>query len=425
MMALRDHWIELTLLVPFAICVWGLRKRPRVAVFLWALALVLVPVWVAVHVGELLLSASVVASATLLFVTIGRETYARPMDVAIALFLILIVLSTAVGTGRWQEVFEFVMGPLTAYLVGRTITNVVNTDFLYKLFGFLFVAVSVLAIIESITGINAFLGWGPENSLDSWSTQQSRGGETRPEVAFGHSIALGASLAMTVPLVWAARWPAWWRALALILIFSAAVLSLSRIGMATSLLALIVMAVFSKHRLSIPHALIVLAIIVPVMAAVLGSIQDVFERAGSEATSSSEYRASLRRLIPSIRWLGVAESEYYRADGRRYFGAFSSIDSQLLFTGLLYGIIPLAILVIPLVLSVFVVLQGRASAPLIAVVCQIPALLNVALITQYGTYFWFLVGLAATVPIAQSKQDLWVQAPRVHRIIGATDAPIS
>jgi hypothetical protein len=37
---------------------------------------------------------------------------------------------------------------------------------------------------------------------------------------------------------------------------------------------------------------------------------------------------------------------------------------------------------------------GRATAPTVAVVAQIPALATVALITQYSTLLWFVAGLA-------------------------------
>jgi hypothetical protein len=38
--------------------------------------------------------------------------------------------------------------------------------------------------------------------------------------------------------------------------------------------------------------------------------------------------------------------------------------------------------------------SGRATAPTVALVAQIPAFATVALITQYSTFTWFVAGLA-------------------------------
>jgi hypothetical protein len=44
--------------------------------------------------------------------------------------------------------------------------------------------------------------------------------------------------------------------------------------------------------------------------------------------------------------------------------------------------------------AIWWLISGRATAPVVAVVAQIPAFATVALITQYSTLTWFVAGLA-------------------------------
>jgi hypothetical protein len=57
-----------------------------------------------------------------------------------------------------------------------------------------------------------------------------------------------------------------------------------------------------------------------------------------------------------------------------------------------------------LLLAAVVVIAGRASPGLIAIVGQAPALTSVALITQYNIYFWFIAGLGVAA-LAQYNQE--------------------
>ena len=66
----------------------------------------------------------------------------------------------------------------------------------------IFTIVAVLAILEFVTGTNLFITYLPNTTslFDIWGTLQPRGGVIRAEGAFGHSIALGASLGIAVSL---------------------------------------------------------------------------------------------------------------------------------------------------------------------------------------------------------------------------------
>ena len=97
-----------------------------------------------------------------------------------------------------------------------------------------------------------------------------------------------------------------------------------------------------------------------------------------------------------MRALGIATSWTVLPSGETYYGSFQSIDSELVLTGLRFGIVPLVVLVAAIVACVLSLLRGRATPAAVAIAAQIPAFAAVALITQYGYLVWFLGGLAVT-----------------------------
>ena len=97
-----------------------------------------------------------------------------------------------------------------------------------------------------------------------------------------------------------------------------------------------------------------------------------------------------------MRALGITTSWTVLPTGETYYGSFQSIDSELVLTGLRFGILPLLALVVAIVACVLGLLRGRATPAAVAVAAQIPAFATVALITQYGYLAWFLAGVAVT-----------------------------
>ena len=118
--------------------------------------------------------------------------------------------------------------------------------------------------------------------------------------------------------------------------------------------------------------------------------------AGEEAGGSAEYRSDLGVLIGETRALGITTSWTVLPTGETYYGSFQSIDSELVLTGLRFGILPLLVLVVAVVTCVLGLLRGRATPAAVAVAAQVPAFATVALITQYGYLAWFLAGVAVT-----------------------------
>jgi hypothetical protein len=121
-------------------------------------------------------------------------------------------------------------------------------------------------------------------------------------------------------------------------------------------------------------------------------------------------------LVPYFRVFGVSDALEISATGRVYFAGFRSIDSQLVLFGLSYGWITLGFVVLMLALAVIQTLRGRAQAPTIAIVAQIPALATVALITQYHIFFWFVAGLAVAAEAIAPRPSTIGPVPRARSV---------
>ena len=138
-----------------------------------------------------------------------------------------------------------------------------------------------------------------------------------------------------------------------------------------------------------------------------------FAAAGSEQSRSAEYRLHLTSLIGRIDLIGLSGAAQRLSDGRLAFGAFKSIDSELILLGLTYGGVALGLTVVLLAVACIAVLLGRATAPTIAIAAQIPSLATVALITQYSAFVWFVAGLAVATQVRAMTPDRDAPGPDV------------
>jgi len=106
-----------------------------------------------------------------------------------------------------------------------------------------------------------------------------------------------------------------------------------------------------------------------------------------------------------MRPLGITDGWTVLPSGETYYGSFQSIDSELVLTGLRFGLLPLLVLVAAILVCVVSLLRGRATPASVAVAAQVPAFATVALITQYGFLVWFVAGLAVTAYQAEEPSD--------------------
>ena len=393
-----------------------LRRSPRMVLAAWLASVCLVPVWVVVRVGPFSLEPQwVVAMGCLAaLVPLGarvRDRFTVP-DLLMVVLVVAVLLGVVVGYWSLDTVYRAMLSWVVAYLLGRLLWRRLDLVLIYRGVAVAFVVVAVLALAEAATGIDVFVHLPGSASLRAaWAPIQVRGGVPRAEAAFGHSIALGCSLATAVPITLAARLRPAVTVAAVGLMSAAAAVTFSRIGMVTLGLGLVLTLVFLPTGLS-RRLRISLAVAVGLLAvAVLPYVSRVFGAAGDEATNSAAYRGDLLGLLGDARWLGLSGAAYQAPDGRDYFGTFRSIDNALLLLALNTGLIPLLCAVLALAAAAVAVLSRRGTAPTIALVAQVPAFATVALITQYATWVWFIAGLAVAAQVAATP----VVVDRVRR----------
>jgi hypothetical protein len=380
-----------------------LQRSAKFAVGIWIVVLCFVPIWLGIGLGfngNYYLPPTTAAALLVIIALFPVRSFRFSLIDALVLLLVVVGLSSLLTTSpsiALGFVFTLATYFVAGYILGRIAPARVDIRWIYSAIGVAFTVVAVLALIEFALKWNPFVLLPANNSMFSvWGTLQERGGSLRAEGAFGHSIALGSSLALAIPLTLASRFRLWVRACMVLLMLLATIVTFSRVGMLAALLGLIISIVFmrdaltSRLRTALASTLVALSIILfPVVAA-------VFNDAGTEASDSVAYRGDLLSLIGSMNIVGVASSARREATGDVYFGNFRSIDSQLILTGLSSGLLALALIVLTLAVAIVLVLRGRASAATIAIVAQIPALATVALITQYSIFVWFVIGLAAS-----------------------------
>ncbi|GAA1440807.1 hypothetical protein [Leifsonia poae] len=385
-----------------------LRRSPKLAVAVWIVVLCFVPVWVGLGIGfngNYYLPAASAAALLIIVALLPIHSFRFSLLDGLVLMLVVFGLTSLLAESPTIAIgfaFSLVTYFIIGYVLGRLAPLRVDPSWIYGAIAIAFSVVSVFVVIEFFAGWNPFVLIRVNNSMFSiWGTLQERGGILRAEGAFGHSIALGSSLAIAIPLTLAARFPLLLRGAMVLLMLFATVLTFSRVGMIGALLGLVLSIVFMRDAISRRSRIILTTCIAIVSAVLFPLVTTVFDDAGAEAAGSAAYRSDLLSLLGSMNIVGVADSARRDSTGQVYFGNFRSIDSQLILTGLSSGLIALGMIVVALAVGIVLVVIRRATPATIAVVAQIPALATVALITQYSVFLWFAVGLAASTQLAQ------------------------
>ncbi len=372
-----------------------MRARPKVAVVLWFLVVCFVPTWIEAKVVVLVPPTTLAAVTILVALTPVLRGRLTVVDGAVGMLFVACLLPSVIGVGSAASLFAVLMRWMVPFLLGRLIVGKVSSDWIYRCAGVLFSGVAVLAIAEFVTKVNPFVSLRTDNvDYRTWSPLQERGGLQRVEGAFGHSIALGASMALVLPLILASTFRARIKVAMVSVILVAEVLTFSRIGIVCSVLALVLFVGFSKRGLTVRERRLAIGALVVGAVAAGPLLLANFQRAGSEASLSAGYRAQLTDLLADINIIGLASNQHRTPTGDIYFGGFQSIDNALILIGLTYGYLALVLAVLLLAALGVTVLRRRGNPPMIALAAQIPAVATVALITQYEMFLWFVVGLA-------------------------------
>jgi len=380
------------------------RASPRLTTVVWTITLFLVPVWVGVSVGFFWSALTAVTLVALL--TNISDIRLNSLDLVMAVFALMVVVLFAVKAATLSATVIALLEWVLPYIWGRMVLARVKRSFLTRTIATVAVVAAVLALIEFATGSNLFVTFAAMNNevYASWRGLQVRADRLRVEGAWGHSIALGAGLAMSSAFVVAARWPVVVRVAALVVIAAASVATISRIGMLT-LGFTVVLSVLLLPGLERAMRWSVAAITVLAALIIIPFVGQIFVEAGDEAGGSAAYRSSLLSLVPQIQLFGSAGDWSGLTVGGEYLGSYAkSVDNAFLVFALRFGWVPsLLLLAVLVVVALSILRPGKASPPAIAVAAQLPAIFAVALITQAGSFLWFLTGLG--VAWLQSDRD--------------------
>lgn len=392
------------------------RRDARWAMALWTVVLFFTPVYLSFSVQGITLT---VLDAVMIVAFAATAPSARlrwsVIDTLVAGAFVCILVGLMFGAVPGHVQYAM-LSWLLPYAWGRVVVSRVGIDWVASCVGVAATAAALLAIIEFLTDTNLFvLLPGVDGAM--WTGLQYRGGLLRAEGAFGHSISLGSSLAMSAAFLLATRWRVTWKAIAFAVVATGTVMTFSRIGLVGIVLVAAFSVLFLGRYIRSTHRAAIFTVTTIALLTALPMVTNVFDDAGEEAAGSAEYRADLIPLIGKMAWIGASPAREVSAYGVDYYAGYRSIDSALILTGLRHGLVPLLIFVVALVVCAWVVFTGRGSPAAVAVLSQVPALATVALITQYANFFWFVAGVAVASYRLEQRRPMQRQQheKRAHR----------
>ena len=375
--------------------------RPRLALTVWMLSLVMVPIWIGVDFFATVPAHCIVALIAVA-ATLSREpSRFVKFDAYITLLLAVSLAAVLLGDASPGLWIQMVVRWGVPYLAARVLISATGIRFAINLIAVLFGLVGALAALEFFLVWHPFVEWNNGSSEYAiWHIIQIRDGGDRSEWAFGHSIALGGSLALSIPFVVHSSYN-WLTKIALAVAIGGGItVTASRSALAAAVLTAGICFVYvAKTRITRIAAFALSSIGVLMTTTFFGSQLQTWARATSdEERWSFDHRFFLySTYLPKIE---LFERSSASSIGRH--GA-SSIDSTIVRIGLEFGWIVLILALMPLVLCTVRVVIGRGSIAEIAIVGQIPLILTVALITQYESLIFFVAGVAVQMIIERSR----------------------
>lgn len=397
--------LETCAVIGLVLSVFVVRWKPELGFLGWVLTICFVPIWIGVEVRTFFSAITVATIVVVAGLMRFRRFRLNLFDWFMVILIGVSIVSNGLGYASLPANFAFAVW-VCAYVLGRMVLSRVSPAWICRVVSVAFTVVAILAIAEFFTGVNLFVLLPMNNSLyEIWGPLQSRGGVLRVEGAFGHSIALGTCLAMAIPFTFSSDFRPGVRVVMIGCMLVAASLTFSRTGIICTILALLISVLRTRNSLSAKTKIYATVGLGVVVASAFPFIGAVFESAGAEATGSANYRGDLLSLITDMRWIGISPSFTVSPNGEATFGDFRSIDNALVLLGLTYGLLPLLLMIGLLLVAVFAVVSGRGEPATVSVVAAIPALVTVALLTQYEVFFWFMVGLAGASQVLRRETD--------------------
>ncbi|MDR3662947.1 MAG: hypothetical protein P4L86_21605 [Mycobacterium sp.] len=356
----------------------------------------MVPVWISLHfIATTPIYCIVAVIIIIVAVTVGghRIEFTAFDAYLVAILGVASLAIDEINQGVWAEMAIRWVIP---YFAIRILAAAAGLQFTINAISVFLAVVGVLAVIEFFFFWHPFVNWSVDwNSkspeFETWHLIQSRGGTDRSTWAFGHSIALGGSLVLSIPFIARTSFRNPWKVLMLVAVGGGIFTTESRGALlAAALTGCLTIAYLAKQ----PAARTIAVLVAAATTFLVGpKIMPVIEEwaAGSSAEEqvSATFRSYLyETYLPEIRWFGRCP-DFFPGNT-----SLDSVDSAVLYLGVTWGWIVTAMIVLPLLVVVLRVVAGRGSAAEIALVGQIPLFLTVGLITQYQSLIFIAAGLA-------------------------------
>jgi hypothetical protein len=390
-----------------------LRGRPRVALTAWILSIAMLPCWIGVSLAVYVVPIQSFIACIAIIVTIGKWWY-KPTkwDLYFGMFLLVTlvaVLFCGSSRGAWMTlVFEWGL----SFLLARILISSAGTVFAINTVAVIFSLVGGFALLELLLTWHPFAGWPKMNNFQYlvWGNfVQTRDGADRSFWAFGHPIALGGALALSIPFVWRSTYARTVKAVMLAFVFSGILATASRGALITGIFTLTLCGISAVRTSTARAATFVLASSVAVF--IQPYLRTFAAGETTEERVSANYRSHIYAMYTDqIPLFGksamvMAPGVVNGAPPLPGHPARSSIDSALLGLGLQFGWIVVAMFIIPLIVSALRIITGRASIAELSVVGQVPLLAFVALITQWESFVFFVFGFALQMAIEAKSRD--------------------
>ena len=371
-----------------ALLVAAMWRRPRLALLTWLLSVAMVPHWIGFSAMFFVPIQS--AIALLAIVAIGASSGFRfsVFDVYFAAVIGIAVVVVLLGGGSQQFWVDLILQWVFPYLVARVVVPATGVRFAVNSVAIIFAIVGGLAVIEFLLSWHPYVGLVTNSPLyRNWGSIQIRGGLERSEWAFGHSIALGGSLALAIPFVLRATFGRSWKLLMLVLVIAGTASTLSRGAIIAALLTLLLCTlVYNRNGIRATLALTTCA----ALAVFPDRLREFAYGGTSETQLSAGHRGDLYwTLLPIL-------SPFGRSDDLA-LTRYVSVDSAFLYIAIYFGWVMAIMLLIPLAVIAIRLISGKASMLEAGLLGHLPLLLTVALITQYQSFLFFVAGFAVQV----------------------------
>jgi hypothetical protein len=379
--------------------------RPRVALIAWMASLTMLPIWIgipALYSIEISTVVALIASAATLTSTPIKLS---KVDIYLAFIFVASLLLVTVSTTSLVSFRQIVYRWFIPIVTVRILASAVGLKYVINTLAVFFGVVGGLATIELLLKWHPFQYWnfGLPLEYETWAGIQVRDGRDRSEWAFGHSIALGGALVAAVPFILYSSFGRRTKMMLIAMVCFGVWATGSRGAMIAGALTAALCAVYSLGSSVFMRSSAIAGALLCVMVAprvASGNWGSLARGQSGEEANSYDYRGQLYSLyLDNVDWFGKSTTFL---PSRK---AYASIDSAFLYIGLRFGWVFLIIMAIPIIAMLFRLAVGRCTIAELALMGQIPLYFAVALITQYETVLFVVVGIAIQMMLTHYDSD--------------------